>query len=151
MMFRSGWGTKEGQEITLALRLRRTFFDGILAKAVASSFDQSAFATHDEWKLAVENSEVRLQWDPDHDPNGKSLPRRAIQLGLRGSMLEGFGKRELLEVIDMTGFVAAQRDKLSTGWVELRTPVERTYIPNDPSIARCLRLDLVMERDAPLD
>src|SRR5215813_9677899 len=90
MMFRSGWGTKEGQEITLALRLRRTFFDGILTKAVASSFDQSAFATHDEWKLAVENSEVRLQWDPDHDPNGKSLPRRAIQLGLRGSMLEGF-------------------------------------------------------------
>jgi len=151
MMFRSGWGTKEGQEITLALRLRRTFFDGILAKAVASSFDHSAYSTHDEWKLAVERSEVRLQWDPDHDPNGKPLPRRAIQLGLRGSMLEGFGKRELLEVIDMTGFVAAQRDKLSTGWVELRTPVERTYIPNDPSIARCLRLDQAMERDASLD
>src|SRR5581483_36628 len=26
MMYRSGWGTKEGQEVTLALRIRRTFF-----------------------------------------------------------------------------------------------------------------------------
>jgi Domain of unknown function (DUF4291) len=31
MMYRSGWGTKEGQEVTLALRLRRTFFDALLA------------------------------------------------------------------------------------------------------------------------
>jgi hypothetical protein len=27
MMFRCGWGTKEGQEIILGLRLRRPFFD----------------------------------------------------------------------------------------------------------------------------
>src|SRR6516225_4792454 len=31
MMYRSGWGTKEGQEIVLGLRLRRPFFDGMLA------------------------------------------------------------------------------------------------------------------------
>src|SRR5215475_7595866 len=29
MMYRSGWGTKEGQETTLGLRLRREFFDRI--------------------------------------------------------------------------------------------------------------------------
>lgn len=34
MMYRSGWGTKSEQEVTLALRLRRTFFDSILAAAV---------------------------------------------------------------------------------------------------------------------
>ena len=27
MMYRSGWGTKPGQEITLGLRLKRTYFD----------------------------------------------------------------------------------------------------------------------------
>src|SRR4029453_17703012 len=41
MMYRSGWGTKEEQETTLGLRLRRQFFDSILAQAVASSFGQS--------------------------------------------------------------------------------------------------------------
>src|SRR5205085_10398421 len=29
MMFRSGWGTKEGQEVTLAVWLRRPAFDAI--------------------------------------------------------------------------------------------------------------------------
>src|SRR5262252_6449426 len=60
MMYRSGWGTKEGQEITLGIRLHRQFFDDILAQAVASNFDQSGYATHDAWRLAVANSSVRL-------------------------------------------------------------------------------------------
>src|SRR6478735_88475 len=39
MMYRSGWGTKEGQEVTLAVRLRRDAFDEVLLRAVHSSFD----------------------------------------------------------------------------------------------------------------
>jgi hypothetical protein len=141
MMYRSGWGTKAGQEITLGLRLRRRFFDGLLAAAVASSFEQSDCATHGDWQVAVAKSAVRLQWDPDHDPGGRPVARRAIQLGLRGSTLEAFGTCELLEVIDMTEFVAAQRaQRSSRGSAELRTPAERIYIPDDPSIARRLKL-----------
>ena len=34
MMYRSGWGTKPGQEVTLAIWLKRTVFDTILAQAV---------------------------------------------------------------------------------------------------------------------
>ena len=142
MMYRSGWGTKEGQEVVLGLRLRRPFFDGLLAQAVPSSFGASVLPSHDEWAAAVARSEVRLQWDPDHDPRGVPLPRRAIQLGLRGSVLEAFGNRELLEVIDMTGFVAMQRDILErAGVAHLRTPAERTYVPGDPSIAQRIGLD----------
>jgi len=91
---------------------------------------------------AVARSNVRLQWDHDHDPSGRLLARRAIQLGLRGSVLRAFGKRELMEVIDMTQFVATQRQLLQcAGVAELRTPVERPYVPSDPSIARRLQLD----------
>jgi Domain of unknown function (DUF4291) len=32
IMYRSGWGTKEGQETTLAVRLSREFFELILAR-----------------------------------------------------------------------------------------------------------------------
>jgi Domain of unknown function (DUF4291) len=142
MMYRSGWGTKENQEIVLGLRLRRPFFDGILARAVASTFDASGLSSREEWAAAVAASEVRLQWDPDHDPYGRVLPRRAVQLGLRGSELKAFGKRELLEVIDMTAFVAAQRDELQrNGLARLRTPVERTYVPGDAVAAKRLMLD----------
>src|SRR4051794_17706264 len=37
MMYRSGWGTKENQEVTLAIRLRRDAFGEILSLAVHSS------------------------------------------------------------------------------------------------------------------
>src|SRR5580698_7073514 len=38
MMFRSGWGTKPDQEVTLAVRVDRRAFDAMLSEAVASSF-----------------------------------------------------------------------------------------------------------------
>jgi hypothetical protein len=141
MMYRSGWGTKEGQEITLGLRLRRDFFDSLLASAVPSSWDRDLFDTEGEWSKAVARSEVRLQWDPDHHPSGAKLERRAIQLGLRGDVLEAFGRRELIQVIDMTDFVAEQRATLSSGGVSgLLTPRERVYKPIDSETASKLHL-----------
>ena len=68
MMYRSGWGTKEGQEVTLAVRLRRDAFDEILRLAVHSTFMPEVYGTHEAWQRAVAGSDVRLQWDPDHGP-----------------------------------------------------------------------------------
>src|SRR5216117_4492746 len=53
MMYRSGWGTKEGQEVTLAIRLKRDFFDAILAKAVPSSYDVQLYPDRAAWSAAV--------------------------------------------------------------------------------------------------
>ena len=142
MMYRSGWGTKENQKVTLALRVRREFFDSILAAAVPSSWDREQFSTEEEWSQAVSHSSVRLQWDPDHNPSGAKQERRAIQLGLRGDMLEAFGTRELVDLIDMSAFVAEQRSILATHGVStLVTPRERVYRPVDSAIPTRLRLD----------
>ncbi len=141
MMNRSGWGTREGQEVTLALRLRRTFFDSLLAQAVPSSWDRDLFATEEDWSRAVGRSSVRSQWDPDHHPSGATLGRRALQLGLRGKVLEAFGRRELVEVSDVSAFVAEQRGRLlSEGVSRLVTPRERVYRPADPAVAARLQL-----------
>ena len=141
MMYRSGWGTKENQEVTLALRVRRAFFDSLLAEAVPSSWDRDEFATEEEWSREIGRSSVRLQWDPDHHPSGAKLERRAIQLGLRGEVLEAFGRRELMEVIDISAFVAEQRAALVSGGVSaLFTPRERVSRPADPAVAARLRL-----------
>ena len=141
MMFRSGWGTKPDQEATLGLRLRRAFFENLLAQAVASSFSASGYDDAKSWKAALAGSTVRLQWDPDHGPSGKQLKRRAIQLGLRGETLAAFGGPELLEVIDMTAFVAEQRQRLAAhGEQALETPREAVFLPLDASVRQRLRL-----------
>jgi len=129
MMYRSGWGTKEGQEVTLALRLRRSYFESLLAAAVASSFDAQRFASRNAWQEAVATSDVRLQWDPDHSPSGAALARRAIQLGLRGDALAKMAKDELLEVIDLSDFVATQRAQAQDDNVDLLTPTEHVFVP----------------------
>lgn len=65
MMYRSGWGTKEGQEVTLVIRLKRNAFDEILGMAVHSTFTPQVYGSQEAWKHAVASSHVRLQWDPD--------------------------------------------------------------------------------------
>jgi hypothetical protein len=120
----------------LAVRLRRTFFDSILEQAVPSSFKSALFADEDAWKSAVARSDVRLQWDPNHLPSGDKAERRAIQLGLRGAMLEAYGKREIIEIVDMSEFVAAQRgNAVRERMDELITPLERLYRPSERAAA----------------
>ncbi len=130
MMYRSGWASKEGQERILAVTLKRAFFDEVLAAAVPSSFKAESCGPHEAWTHALATSEVRLQWDPDHDPHGGKLERRAIQLGLRGEMLRRYGGEELLSIDDITPFVIQQREVLKTDLEALQTPAEQTYMPS---------------------
>lgn len=141
MMYRSGWATKEGQEHVLAVRLRRSFFDELLRLVVPSSFDSRRFATREQWQSAVAASEVRLQWDPDHDPLGRPVERRAVQLGLRGSALRRYAEQELLAIEDITPFVAEQRQHLTDGFAKLRMPEERVYLPADREAAMTVGIE----------
>jgi hypothetical protein len=141
MMYRSGWGTKESQEVTLAVRLERTFFDEVLSQAVHSAFASDVYGTEDQWKSAVASSEVRLQWDPDHTPTGEPLARRAIQLGLRGRMLRGYAETRVIEIQDISDFVADQRQYISAVQRDrLLTPREDIYPVNDADVARRLEI-----------
>ncbi len=141
MMYRSGWAQKRNQENILALRIRRAFFEELLECAVESSFRNSTISKEEEWKAALQASRVRLQWDPDHDPSGKSVLRRALQLGLRGDILRRFGTDELLEVVDLTDFVKTQFLELeSTGDSEIVTPMERCFVPSSSVAIENIRL-----------
>ncbi|MCA9038491.1 MAG: DUF4291 domain-containing protein [Planctomycetaceae bacterium] len=142
MMYRCNWARSQGQEVILAIRLRRPFFDSLLEQAVPSSFVPELFESHEVWKAAVARSDVRLQWDPDHTPSGGKCERRAVQLGLRGKTLESFGKSEIVEIIDMSEFVTHQREfvgheKSGT----LLTPLEKVYAPGSSVAAANIGLD----------
>ena len=143
MMYRSGWGTKENQEVTLAVRLKRSFFEAVLEQAVASSFEASSYDTAEEWKRAVAGSDVRLQWDPDHAPSGGPVVRRAIQLGLRGRILREYARDAILEIEDISPFVAEQRPNAQHPNDEhLITPHEHVYVPSKPEVTRRLNLSM---------
>jgi len=138
MMYRSGWGTKEGQQVVLAVRLRRSGFDEVLAQAVHSSFDP-LYGSNDRWKKAVATSSVRLQWDPDHHPSGAKQERRAIQLGLEGPALRKYVEEFTVSIEDISPFVAEQRRFVEVkDWDSLLLPREAVYPVSDGEIARRL-------------
>ncbi len=142
MMYRSGWGTKEGQEVILAVWLRRSAFDAILKEAVHSSFVPEVYASQDEWKRAVSRSSVRLQWDPDHDPSGAKVERRAIQLGLRGDVLARYAREWIIRIEDISALVGEQRRySRPASYHQLVIPREEVYPVEDHDIVRRLGLD----------
>jgi len=136
MMYRCGWGNKDSnQERVLAIRLSRDGFDEILHRAVSAS---SA-------PYLIQSSDVRLQWDPDHYPDGTSHPtRRAIQLGLRGNTLEQFLGEWILGIEDITPFVHEQytQNCVTRQWDKLIIPREREYIVNDANTIKNVGLDV---------
>ncbi|MBW4489645.1 MAG: DUF4291 domain-containing protein [Trichocoleus desertorum ATA4-8-CV12] len=144
MMYRSGWGTKAGQEVILAIRIKQSAFETILATAVHSSFSPEVYSTEAEWKQAVAQSSVRLQWDPDHHPSGAKLERRAIQLGLRGETLAQYTRDWIVSIEDISQFVREQYSFVQTGnWAQLIVPSESVYPVADPEIARRRQLSTV--------
>lgn len=142
MMYRSGWGTKEGQEITLAVRLRRAGFEEILKRAVHSSYLPEVYGSPERWKARLAESPVRLQWDPDHDPRGGKQERRAIQLGLAGEVLRSYAQDWIVSIEDISGFVAEQRGYAqANGFAILVPPREEVYLVSAPEVAALVGID----------
>ncbi len=127
IMYRSGWATKAEQEIILAIWLKRSAFNDILALAVHSTFVPEIYASATEWKKAVQGSNVRLQWNLDHHPSGAKLARRAIQLGLRGDVLKAYARDWIIHTEDISDFVQQQRQNIVSGCTQLITPSETIY------------------------
>lgn len=137
MMYRCGWASKHNQERVLGLWLHRNHFDEILDEAVYSSFNDEQYPNHDAWKSALEQKDVRLQWDPDHDPYGNKQTRRAIQLGLKGDVLKRFGNEQVVLIEDLTEFVTEQKKLVELKQIDqLQIPIERIYLPQDESIRK---------------
>ncbi|MCC5663404.1 DUF4291 domain-containing protein [Nostoc sp. CHAB 5784] len=140
MMYRSGWGTQNGQEVVLAIWMKRSAIEEILAAAVHSSYVPELYPDKSAWQRALKQSQVRLQWDPDHHPSGTKLERRAIQLGLRGEVLAAYAKDWIVNIEDISDFVQKQRQNIKSDCAELITPQERVYSVFDTETQAKLRL-----------
>lgn len=139
MMYRCGWASKPGQTYVFAVRIKREAFNLILSQAVHSSFVSERYDDRAEWSRRLKESNVRLQWDPDHGIHGGKQRRRAIQLGLRGEVLRSYAKEWIIDIEDVSERVrnlAQGRDKGSA----LMLPQEDVYPVFDDEVSRHLGL-----------
>lgn len=142
MMYRSGWASKPNQERILAIELPVVEFEKILSEAVHSSYRQHLYGSKDQWKSKLTKSDVRLQWDPDHDPHGSKLERRAIQLGIRGEMLTQFIDKWIVSILDITDFVLEQKKKMDTEGLNMMEVIkEQKIVITDEKIINNLELN----------
>jgi hypothetical protein len=132
MMYRSGWATKEGQERVLAIDIKRTGFCDVLENVVLSSFNAEIYGQYENWKALLEKSQVRCQWDPDRDIYGNALDRRAIQLGLKGDMVNNYVNDWIVKITDITNTVIELREMIkSKTFKESMLPMEYEYPLNE--------------------
>ena len=135
MMYRCGWAMKENQKRVLAIEIAKEHFDEILAGAVHSAFKADKYEHVEAWQAAVKISNVRLQWEPDLDPYGAKLERRAIQLGMRGEVQVRFGKEWIRSIDDITEFVLEQGKLVAAKALDkLVVAEEQVYVPKSGQV-----------------
>lgn len=141
MMYRNGWGTKEGQEVVLAIHLKLDAFKRYLENAVWSSYNDKVYESIEVWKNEVKSSSIRLQWDPDHDPYGQKLTRKAIQIGIRNIEIKRFSKEDILKIEDISSFVATQYQYVKNHELDkLMLPEEKPLVFKSQELNRKLNL-----------
>ena len=142
MMYRAGWASKENQQHILAITISLENFKKILSQATISSFDDKIFETHQIWKVELSQTEVRLQWDPDHDPFGNKQSRKAIQLGLKGTILRQFATEWIIKIEDITDFCKNEYQKVITKNIDdLNIPFEEIIQIEDEKIEKRIGIE----------
>lgn len=132
MMYRSGWGTKENQEHTLAIELRREGFDHMVKNAVLSSYQEGVYDSYEEWRSRIQNSDIRCQWDPERDISGNALNHRSIQIGLRREALRRYVHEWIVKLTDITEYVDDLRRRKEMGQdITDLLPDEKIYPPEE--------------------
>jgi len=128
MLYRSSYASAHRQERILCIKIGHQGFGEILSKAVSTSFNPLLFESEVEWARALRNSEVRYQWDPDRDVYLRKLDRRAIQLGIRGSVVRAYATSWIVGLEDVTPVAHKIKHVVEQGGSDLPPlPIERAY------------------------
>jgi len=142
MMYRSAWGTGLNQERVLAISLSIDGFNEILEQAVLSSFDPKIHGNREEWQQMLKASKVRCQWDLDRTLTGTPLPRRAIQLGIKGRAVRRYANEWCLQIQDISEFVHEVGAAVKTRKRDLPPLPQERVFPVTQKVVRQLGMDV---------
>ncbi|NJP43438.1 DUF4291 domain-containing protein [Streptomyces sp. PRB2-1] len=130
MMYRCGWGTKEGQETVLAVEITREGFEWALAHACLSAYERGLHPDRAAWSRSLRRAPARVQWDPERDLHLRPLPYRSLQLGLAAEASSRYADEWLVSISDVTGLARAVHAHVRAGESAAARellPVERPY------------------------
>ncbi|MFK0099094.1 MULTISPECIES: DUF4291 domain-containing protein [unclassified Streptomyces] len=130
MMYRCGWGTKEGQETVLAVEITREGFDWALAHAELSHYERDVHPDHATWQRDLRRAPARVQWDPERDLHLNRLPYRSLQLGLAGEASRRYADEWTVSIRDVTPLAREIHALARAGETEAATallPAETPY------------------------
>jgi len=132
VLYRSGYATKHRQESILKIKLTHQGFQEIVKQPIPTSFDRDIFESERDWKISLDNSEVRYQWDPDRDLSLRRLEHRALQLGIRGSVVQDYVNNWILEIEEVTQLAREIKDAVKNKSKQLpEVPEEKVYQVNE--------------------
>ncbi|WP_046731423.1 DUF4291 domain-containing protein [Streptomyces humi] len=138
MMYRSGWGTKEGQETVLAVEISRGGFEWALEHACLSHYEHGLHADRDTWKRQLKRAPTRVQWDPERDLHLKPLAHRSLQLGLADEAARRYADEWTVSITDVTSLTHTIHTHVQDGDLDAARqllPRERPYPVNEKALA----------------
>jgi hypothetical protein len=138
MMYRCGWGAKEGQETVLAVEISRAGFEWALERACLAHFEAGLHADHAAWRRELKGAPARVQWDPERDLRLQPLPYRSLQLGLAAEAAHRYADEWIVSVTDVTDLAHQVHTHVRTGDLDAaRTllPPEHPYPSPDALLA----------------
>jgi len=59
----------------------------------------------EEWQKLVKSSDIRIQWDPEKDIEGRNMSYRSIQLGIRNNAVKEYVNDWIVQIEDITPYV----------------------------------------------
>ncbi|MFE1731393.1 DUF4291 domain-containing protein [Streptomyces bacillaris] len=146
MMYRCGWGTKEGQETVLAVEIDRSGLERALANAELSYYVRGVHPDQATWKRSLRTTPARVQWDSERDLDLNPLPYRSLQLGLSGEASRRYADEWTLSIRDVTPLArevhaavrAGDRER-AAGLLPVETPLDlpapRPVLPAEAPVA----------------
>ncbi|MEU8378891.1 DUF4291 domain-containing protein [Streptosporangium sp. NPDC048865] len=138
MMYRCGWGTKEGQETVLAIEITREGFEQALCHACLSHYEHGLHPDRATWKRRLRHAPARVQWDPERDLHLRPLPYRSLQLGLSGESAHRYADEWTVAITDVTPLVHEIHALLRDGEPDTAArllPEERPYPAGEELLA----------------
>lgn len=142
LMVRSNWGSKSGQEHTLAVRITRAGWERALSLAVLTTPNRSVFPTREAWEKQIREAVVHVQWDPERSLRGGTLPYRSIQVGVSRHLIREYVDEWIVGIEDLTPRVQKIRNLLQSGKAaaaQRLLPPEKVY-PTPEAIGRRIGL-----------
>ncbi|MCH0556204.1 DUF4291 domain-containing protein [Streptomyces sp. MUM 16J] len=142
MMYRCGWGTKEGQETVLSIEITREGFEWALEHACLSHYERGLHTDRATWKRQLKRAPARVQWDPERDLRLQPLPHRSLQLGLAGEAARLYADEWIVSIVDITPLAHTVHARVRDGDLDTARkllPHERLYPVSDGILAHLHR------------